>query len=139
MSSIANTQQEWINANKNYYNWYYSTYPFLINVGLPVSFQTLKDFYKYDYDNRNLKVIPAMLESYELLFSYFLENYTKQNDSTRIKGKTSLEYFINAIPEGFSKTFSDAKNSVSSIFSNISNTAIIILALVAVILFMYKK
>lgn len=139
MASIANTQQEWIAANKDFYGWYYDTYPFIKNIGLPVSYQTLKDFYIYDYDNRNLKVIPAMLQSYELLLSYFLENYPRQNDPSRIKGKSSIEYFINAIPEGVSKTFSDAKSSISSIFSNLSNTAILVLALLAFILFMYKK
>lgn len=139
MESIANTEKEWIAANKDYYYWYYSTYPFLQTIGLPISFQTLKDFYINDYSDRNLKTNPAMLESYELLLSYFLANYTIKDDPSRFKGKTDLGYIIDAIPEGFSKTFSDISKSVSSSFSTISQTAIIIFILIAAILFMYKK
>lgn len=116
MSTLCN-YNDWINANKNYYNFYYSTYPFLKNIGLPLSFEKVKQFYIDDITSRNFEPNQAMLNCYELLFTYFCENYdrTLTNQTGAIVGKSGIEYFLNAIPTGISKSVNDVSTSISSV------------------------
>ncbi len=126
---LYNTESEWIAANKNFYSWYFETYPFLKNIGLPVKTSTLLGFYNRDMEVRNFKPVPAIQQSYDLLFSYFIANYPDKDDPNRFKGKTTLEYVIENIPKGFEMT----ANQLTSGVSSISKTVIYLF--VAVILF----
>lgn len=112
-----NTEKEWTAANKGAFEWYYSTYPFLKKFRLPISHSKLSDFYQTDMYDRNLKPNPVFIQTYEFLFSYFLENYPRLEDKTRFEGKTGLGYFIGAVPSGIGKTF----KPVSNIFEGITN------------------
>lgn len=135
MSTIYNHEHEWIEANKNFYWWYYQTYPFLKNFTLPISTAKLEGFYIDDIKSRNFKPVQAIVDSYELLFSYFIANYPEQNNPNRFSGKTTFEYVVENIPKAVNKTFSDIGNFGSSI----TNTIIIILILAIIFLVVLKK
>ena len=93
MSNISEpkTLNEWILRNKQFYEWYYKEYPFLKEIGLPIPFETLQDYYKTDIENRNFSVNYDIYYNYSFVFSYFLENFPK-SDSAKFKGKTFIEY-----------------------------------------------
>lgn len=131
---IYNYEKDWIAANKDYYNWYYETYPFLKNIGLPISTQKLENFYIDDIKSRNFKPVQAIVDSYDLLFSYFIANYPEQNNPNRFTGKTTFEYVVENIPKAVSKTFSD----ISDFGSSITNTIMIILILIIIFIVVLK-
>lgn len=92
-------QSSWYDANKDFKDWYYANYPFLKDFSFPIEFNDLKDFYFLDMENRNLTPLQEFSSCYEFLFSYFLENYPRQKDPTRFKGKTWFERTLSNIPD----------------------------------------
>jgi hypothetical protein len=93
------TQEDWYNFNKSFRDWYFKEYPFLKDFSFPISHTDLKRFYVDDMENRNLIPLESFEACYESLFSYFLENYPRQDDPTRFKGKTFLERTLENLPE----------------------------------------
>lgn len=97
------TQQAWANANKGFYQWYYTNYPQLIQRGiaLPPSYSGLKSFYIIDMADRNLTPQTPMLECYEALFSYLLGRI----DGTIVfEGRSWLTLVIQNFPGVMKKT-----------------------------------
>ena len=98
------TQSAWVDANKGYYQWYYTNYPQLIQRGidLPASFSRMKSFYIIDMADRNLTPQMQMLNCYEALFSYLLGRI----DGTIVfEGRSWLTLTIQNIPGVLENTF----------------------------------
>lgn len=134
------TYAEWYEQNYQYKDWYFEQYPFLKEFIFPIPEQTLKYFYVVDIQGRNLPVNQIILDNYDFLFSYFLDNYPKvKNKENRFTGKTWFEYFINAIPEGISNVTKNVPviSDLTDFLKNINTFFPIILILLA--LYLWKK
>lgn len=137
--ALACNFNEWINVNKNYYDFYLNTYPFLKNMSMPLSFDKVKNFYINDIESRNFEPNPAMLNCYELLFTYFCENYdrTLTNTQGAVVGKTRIEYIVDALPSAISKTANQAAEGVSEIFKIGKQIALYLIIVSVIILVIY--
>jgi hypothetical protein len=91
--------QEWKSKNLQYKDWYLDTYPYLKEFPFPLPKDELAEFYRLDMLVRNLEPLAEFSGCYEFLFSYFLENFPRQNDSTRFRGKTFFEMTVENLPE----------------------------------------
>lgn len=97
------TQQAWTNDNLKFKDWYFENYPFLKQFQFPISHDFLQMFYETDIVNRNFNINSSIHSEYELTFSYFLDNFPK-NDKDKFSGKTPLGYVIDAIPKAVNDT-----------------------------------
>ncbi len=130
------TKKAWTLQNKNFYNWYYSEYPFLKDFSLPLSEFMLKKFYFDDVTKRNLPVTKEIIDNYDFLFSYFLANYENKDDPNRFKGHSFSDNFS----QGVNKTFSgisDFAGNITDFTGNINKFFPVILGII--ILGLYVK
>lgn len=137
-------RDEWIAANQIGFNWYLETYPFLKDVGFPVSTATLKNFYVEDSKNRNITPNEVIKNCYEFLFSYFLENYPNVDNPNRFVARNWFELLLDSMPQGIEKTFNDSKEIVSDLgdslseFLNVSKY-VIFLVLIIIVLYLWTQ
>ena len=133
------TETEWYNFYKGAgIDYYYKTYPFIQSNGyvLPLDHMFLWNFFVSDMKKRNLDPYSSpVLNNYEELFSYWLANYPLQGTGQQFTGKTALQYWIEAIPQGLSKTVDDIKKTTNDVLSG-SLEALKYIAIIAVILFL---
>jgi len=139
---ISYTEQQWITNNKDAIDWYYQNYPFLRGFKLPLPFEFLRDFYMKDMSDRNLPVNMNYANTYDFVFSYFLENYTKPL-TNKFQGKTWLQYLWDNFPSAFKKSFTDINNEIfkpiGQVFSFFINPYIIFFILIAIaIILLYR-
>ena len=132
------TQQAWIDNNQPLSYWT-DTYPFLKNTGFPLSMSDLQDFYVSDMQNRNLTPLQSYYDCYEFLFSYFLAQFPEQNNPTRFKGKTFLEYSADNLGVAISKTFTDFGNQLNNLTTSILGVSPLVLIIIIVALFFIIK
>jgi hypothetical protein len=92
------TQNKWVQENQNYYNWYYENYTFLQQFQLPIDHEILIEYYFADMENRNFTPSVNFANEYENVFSYFLDNFPK-DENEKFSGKTDLQYIIDSIPD----------------------------------------
>ena len=139
------TQYDWVNANKNYYSFYYDAYPFLAGFILPIPFYKLQDFYVKDMLSRNLTPLDSFKNCYEFVWSYFLDNYPKKNDFQRFTGKSFIGYTRENIGKAVSKSFTDTTTFVGSQTKNLLSSLglnpeiILIFIVIIVALFLITK
>jgi hypothetical protein len=136
MDNYAVTMSEWYNKNKNNLNWYYTEYPFLKNFVLPITTDTLKNYYIDDSHDRNITPNQNILANYEFLFTYFCDNYNKSL-SEKFVANNWFENILQAIPKGFEKTIADVQSGLNSVFD--TSKYIILLALIVALLYFYKQ
>jgi hypothetical protein len=79
-------ETDWLLEYGKYSTWYRENYPWLRE--FPLKLEDLKTFYVLDMQQRNLTPLETMLNCYEFLFSYALENVPRLDDPTRFKGQT---------------------------------------------------
>lgn len=108
---VACTESDWIAQNKNYYSWYYSNYPSLIdeNISLPVSKHALELFYVLDMRERNLIPLDDYLNCYQYLFEYMIG---RLESVITFKGRGFWQRTIENLPVAFNKTM----NQITSPF-----------------------
>jgi hypothetical protein len=126
------TETEWFNFYKNNLNWYYENYPFLKKFKLPISTDYLKDYYINDRKKLHFEPLPQYLNNYELLFSYFIANYPL-SDSQKFSGKSSIEYVLENVPRGITKTFSEIEVKAGEVFGFSKEVIILILIGIALL------
>jgi len=131
---LPKTIDEWVSQNEKAYPWYYKEYPFLTEFILPIQTHILLDFYIEDFSSRNFTPLDEYKNNYSLLFSYFLDNYTRVNDETRFKGKTKLGYIIDSIPKAIKKSVDDIGKTVSDVF-DVSKYVFLIVAVILILYF----
>lgn len=139
LNNLAKTKAEWIEENKNSFEWLKQTYPFLNQFSFPLDYELIRDFYYEDIDKRNLPISFSLVNYYEFCFSYFLENYPIRNDLTRFEGKTGLEYLSSNVPTGINKTFSGIDDFLGKIFGELKTVAIIVLLILIILFFIRGK
>lgn len=127
--------EDWVNANKDYYETYREIYPFLKTMSLPLSYDLVLSFYNADIINRKFTPNPQMQNCYELLFNYYVENYDRTTPV--ITGNTELGYLWDAIPDGIKKTTNQIADATSSLLNVTKNIAYIIMFAVVFVAVFY--
>lgn len=131
------TYDSWVEKNKTSLSWYRETYPFLQKGTFPVPLITLRNFYTSDISERNLDPVPGVLNCYEALFSYYLENVPKVDDPSRFYAQNWFDRLLSSIPKGFEKTFSDVGNFGGDFLE--STKYIFFILLIVVVMFFWSK
>jgi len=101
-------ENDWINANRNNYDYYYNNFPLAQNsLELPISPYYLRQFYINDMNERNLTPQEQWLDCYEALFSYLL---SRLDGTVTFEGQTWLERTASNLPGAMNSTFSGIVN-----------------------------
>lgn len=102
-------EQNWIEANRPHFNWYYQNYPQLkeLDIHLPVGMDALQRFYISDMKERNLEPLEEYIDCYTHLWSYLLGRIT---DDINYVGKTWWQHTMSNLPGAWNKTWSDISN-----------------------------
>lgn len=108
-------EKTWIANNRKAFDWYYGTYPEILESGitLPVSMDALRTFYLDDMNERNLTPQDAWFNCYTALWSYLLGRLTNQ---ITVRGRNWWQLTKANLPGAVDKTFSDISKNISNPF-----------------------
>ena len=126
------TQSAWYAANYQYKDWYFKTYPWLLE--FPPNMEGLRDFYIDDMKARNLTPLDSFKNCYEFLLSYGLENLPLAGKAGRFEGQTFWGRLVKDRWTGESTLWTALKKTGSQITANV----LVPIAIIFLILYVLK-